>query len=147
MDWFALAQTVAEWAIAVLAILAGIMSLAAGVGMIRFKDTLTRLHAGAKPQVLGVLLVALTVVIAHPTLPVMAMAFLVAVFQLLTQPIGAHMAARAAYRSPNLRKDLLLADELADDVQAADEHAGNADGTDKDGSGSRSAIARLLGRF
>lgn len=147
MDWSLTMTTIAEWVVAVLAVVAGLLSLAAGIGLVRFKDTLTRLHAGAKPQVLGVLLVAVAVVIANPSLPVAAMAFLVALFQLLTQPIGAHMAARAAYRSPNLRKDLLLVDELADDVQAADENAGNTNGVDSDGSGSKSAIARLLGRF
>ncbi len=42
------------------------------------------------------------------------MLLLVAVFQLLTAPVSAHMISRVAYRRRHVRRDLLLVDELRD---------------------------------
>ena len=45
--------------IALLCLVGGsLMSLAAAVGLVRFPDLLSRMHAGTKPQVLGLLLLA-----------------------------------------------------------------------------------------
>ena len=44
--------------VAVACLLAGaFLCLTAGIGLVRFPDVLSRMHAGTKPQVLGVLLV------------------------------------------------------------------------------------------
>jgi multicomponent Na+:H+ antiporter subunit G len=44
--------------VAVVLLLAGcFLCLTAGLGLVRFPDVLTRMHAGTKPQVLGVLLI------------------------------------------------------------------------------------------
>ncbi len=40
------------------------------------------------------------------------MLLLVALFQLLTAPVSAHMVSRVAYRRRHVRRDLLLVDEL-----------------------------------
>ena len=45
---------------------------------------------------------------------------LVAVFQLLTAPVSAHMVSRGAHRRRHVRRDLLVVDE----VGAADEQLG-----------------------
>ena len=52
------------------------------------------------------------------------MLVLVAAMQLLTTPVAAHMVGRAAYRTGQVREDLLLTDELTtaldpDDTGAA----------------------------
>lgn len=120
MDWETIARIVVDLITAVLILLTGVMSLAAGVGLLRFPDSLSRLHAGAKPQVLGVIAVCTAIVLQNPSLSTAALALLVVLFQLLTQPIAAHMVARSVYRSTGLRRDLLVLDELADDVRAAD---------------------------
>ena len=45
-------------AVAVVLLLGGcFLCLTAGLGLVRFPDVLTRMHAGTKPQVLGVLLI------------------------------------------------------------------------------------------
>ena len=45
---------------------------------------------------------------------------LVAVFQLLTSPVAAHMVGRAGYRTGKVRRELLVVDELtADQAMAA----------------------------
>ena len=79
--------------------LGALLCLVASVGLLRFPDLLTRMHAGTKPQVLGVLLIALGVGLRRdPDLEV-GMLTLVVVFQLLTIPAGAHMVSRAAVRT------------------------------------------------
>lgn len=80
-------------------LLGAIFCVAAAVGLLRFPDLLTRIHAGTKPQVLGVLLVILGVGLRARTGLDMGMLFLIGVFQLLTIPAGAHMVGRAGFRT------------------------------------------------
>lgn len=101
-------------AVAAACIIAGaILSLAAGVALLRFPDLLSRMHAATKPQVLGLLLVLTGCAIRIGTLADITTMVLIAVFQLATAPVAAHMVGRAAYRDGHARTDLLLADELA----------------------------------
>ena len=88
------------------------LCLTAGVGLLRFPDVLSRMHAGTKPQVLGVLLVMAGGAIRLQGLAASWMLLLVAAFQLLTAPVSAHMISRVAYRRRHVRRDLLLVDEL-----------------------------------
>lgn len=122
-DWTPGASAVLDVLSVVLVLLAGVMSLAAAVGLLRFPNTLQRLHAGAKPQVLGVIVICIAIVLRTPSLPTLTLASLVVVFQMLTQPIAAHMAGRAAYRSGDLDGALVVVDEFADDVSAAERSA------------------------
>ena len=76
-----------------------LMSLAAGIGMLRFPDLLSRLHAATKPQVLGLFLLLAALGLELRTwavLPVLVLAWLL---QLLTAPVSAHMVGRAGYRT------------------------------------------------
>jgi multicomponent Na+:H+ antiporter subunit G len=90
------------------------LCLTAGVGLVRFPDVLSRMHAGTKPQVLGVLLVMIGGAIRLQGMAATWMLLLVAAFQLLTAPVSAHMISRVAYRRRHVRRDLLLVDELRD---------------------------------
>lgn len=119
-QWLAGDSTLADLFAIVLVAISGVMSLAAGVGLLRLPDTMQRLHAGSKPQVLGVIVICIAVVVRVPNLHVVGLAVLVVMFQMLTQPISAHMAARAAYRGDAYDSTLVLIDEFADDVSAAD---------------------------
>lgn len=86
--------------IALACVLAGAMlCLAASIGLLRFPDLLSRMHAATKPQVLGVLLVLLAVALTLRSVAVLAMVALVAVFQLLTAPVASQMMSRAAVRT------------------------------------------------
>lgn len=118
--WIAGYSTVADVFAIALVLLSGVLSLAAGVGLLRLPDTMQRLHAGAKPQVLGVIVICVAVVLRVPSMSVVGLAVLVILFQMLTQPIAAHMAGRATYRGDAYDKTPLLVDELAKDVSAAD---------------------------
>jgi multicomponent Na+:H+ antiporter subunit G len=101
--------------VAVGCLLAGaFLCLTAGIGLVRFPDVLSRMHAGTKPQVLGVLLVMVGGAIRLHGLSATWMLLLVAAFQLLTAPVSAHMISRVAYRRRHVRRDLLLVDELSE---------------------------------
>ena len=106
------AHVVAD-AVAVVLLLGGcFLCLTAGLGLVRFPDVLTRMHAGTKPQVLGVLLIMVGGAIRLQGWSATWMLLLVALFQLITAPVSAHMVSRVAYRRRHVRRDLLLVDEL-----------------------------------
>ncbi|RJT83343.1 monovalent cation/H(+) antiporter subunit G [Arthrobacter cheniae] len=105
--------------VSVLLIAGALMSLAAGVGLVRFPDLLSRMHAATKPQVLGLLLFLLALAVENGTWLLVPLLVLCWVFQLLTSPVSAHMVGRAGYRTRHLRRDLLTLDELDDVVARA----------------------------
>lgn len=76
-----------------------LLCLTAAIGLLRFRDLLTRMHAGTKPQALGVLVVLTGVALSKEGGLHLGMLLLVAAFQMLTIPVGAHMAARAGFRT------------------------------------------------
>lgn len=101
-------------------IAAAFFSVAAGVGLFRFPDVLSRLHAATKPQVFGLLLVIAAIAL-HDRSWMTALALApVFVFQCLTAPISAHMVGRAAYRTGQLDDETLVVDELAPAVETSD---------------------------
>lgn len=83
----------------VLLLLGSLLCLSAAVGLLRFPDLLTRMHAGTKPQVLGLLLVLVGVGLRLRTGIDMGMIVLIGLFQLLTVPVAAQVVARAAHRT------------------------------------------------
>lgn len=95
------------------------LAFIAGLGILRFPDLLARMHVATKPQVLGLLLMLLGVALRLRDAPVVWMLVLVALFQLLTSPVAAHMVARAGYRTGKVRQDLLVVDELTQDLAEA----------------------------
>lgn len=106
---------------AVLLVLGALMSTVAGIGLFRFPDQLSRMHAGTKPQVLGLLLVLLAMAFAGRAwvwIPVLMLAW---VLQMLTAPVSAHLVGRAGYRTKHLRPEYLFVDELANVVARQDD--------------------------
>ena len=97
------------------------LALTAAIGVVRFPDTLSRMHAASKPQVLGLLLVlagAATRLSGHFDV---GMLVLTGLFTVITAPVVANRVGQLAYREQNIRDDLLTIDEM-------DEFA---DGTEK----------------
>ncbi|WP_052849931.1 monovalent cation/H(+) antiporter subunit G [Streptomyces avicenniae] len=96
-------------------------SLLAAIGVLRFPDPISRLHAAAKAQTLGVLLVMLGVAFQTPAKEAVVLA-LVVVFQLITVPVLGQVMGRTAYRTGVVRRASLspdeLAERLADDAEA-----------------------------
>jgi len=102
----------------VLVLIGALLCLTASIGLLRFRDVPARLHAATKPQVLGVILIAIGIAVALHTWTAFAFLIPVVLIQLATAPISAHMVARQAYRNGSVDRDTLLVDELADDIDA-----------------------------
>lgn len=108
-------QTLADILAGTCLISGALLSVAAGVGLLRFPDLLSRMHAATKPQVLGLLLILAGTAVRLPNVVDITTLVLVGIFQLVTAPVAAHMIGRAVYRAGQVRRDLLVVDELADD--------------------------------
>ena len=100
-------------------VLGGVLSLAAGVGLIRFPDAVSRLHAATKPQILGLVFVVIALALSVRSGAALLLLIPVVVFQMLTAPISAHMVGRAGYRTGDINADTLVSDELAADIASA----------------------------
>lgn len=98
------------------------MSLAAAIGLLRFPDLLSRMHAATKPQVLGLLLMLTAVGLESRSWALAPLLLVAWLFQLLTVPVSAHMVGRAGYRTKHRRPELLSVDELDQVVAAVVEH-------------------------
>lgn len=119
MSW----DLVADLAAALCVLIAAFLTLAAGVGAARFPDLLSRMHAGAKPQVLGVLLILMAVALRLREGHALWALLLIGLLQLLTAPVATHMVARAGQRTGKVRSDLLVVDELTTDLRDAERAA------------------------
>jgi multicomponent Na+:H+ antiporter subunit G len=99
---------------AVLVLLGSALALTAAIGVLRFPDTLTRMHAATKPQVLGLLLVLGGATIRLSGNIDVGMLVLTAMFTLITAPVVAHRVGQLAYREQNIGDDLTV-DEMRND--------------------------------
>lgn len=98
---------------AVLLLSGGTLALAASVGVLRFVDVLSRMHAATKPQVLGILLCLAGAGVRLRDSVDLWMLVLAGAFQLVTAPVSAHLIGRVGYRTRHVRRDRLHVDELA----------------------------------
>lgn len=127
-----------DLASAIFMVVGAIMSLAAAVGLLRFPDLLSRMHAATKPQVLGLFLLLAAIGLQMRTLWVWPVLVVAWIFQLLTVPVSAHMVGRAGYRTKHLHRELLSSDELEEVVQKAAAKAADDD-ADEDAAEQRKA--------
>jgi multicomponent Na+:H+ antiporter subunit G len=88
-----------DWIASAAIVLGALMSLLAGIAVLRFPDTMSRIHAATKPQVLGIMLLMLGVGLRLQSLAVVGVLVLIVVLQFVTAPVSAHLTVRAAYRS------------------------------------------------
>lgn len=117
MSW----DLVADVAAAVCMLGGALLAFAAGVGVLRFPDLLSRMHAGTKPQVLGLILVLVGLALRLRSGGAVWALVLVALFQMLTAPVAAHLVGRAGFRTGKVRRDLLVVDELTEAQDMATE--------------------------
>lgn len=110
-----------DWAASVCFILGCALTLIAGIGVLRFPDLLSRMHAATKPQVLGLVLTMAGLALSLGSSEVTWKLLIVVLFQFMTAPVSAHMVGRAGYRTGKVRRDLLVVDELTDDLRQAGE--------------------------
>ncbi|HKV21847.1 MAG TPA: monovalent cation/H(+) antiporter subunit G [Mycobacterium sp.] len=96
---------------AVLVLSGSTLALTAAIGVVRFPDTLSRMHAATKPQVLGLLLVLIGAAIRLRGHADVGMLILTGIFTLITAPVVANRVGQLAYREQNIH-DRLTRDEL-----------------------------------
>lgn len=107
---------------AVFLVVGGLMSLAAGIGLVRFPDLHSRMHAATKPQVLGLLMLVLAAALTWRSWEWVAVALLAWGLMILTAPVSAHVVGRAGYRTKHMQTDRLTDDELARAVDRLSHH-------------------------
>ena len=103
------------------------LALTAAIGVVRFPDTLSRMHAATKPQVLGLLLVLAGAAIRLRGNIDVGMLILTGMFTIITAPVIANRVGQLAYREQNIRDDLLTRDEMHEFV--AERESGEHDGS------------------
>ena len=90
-----------------LILIGAVISLTAAIGVVRFRDTLSRMHPATKPQVVGLLFVlGGSMIILRSSVDIWMMA-LAGMFMVLTAPVIAHRVGRIAYRE-QLGRDGML---------------------------------------
>jgi multicomponent Na+:H+ antiporter subunit G len=103
----------------VLVIAGSALALTASIGVVRFPDTLSRMQAATKPQVLGLLLVLGGAAVRLRGNVDVGMILLTGIFALITAPVIANRVGRLAYYERGVREDLLTDDQLAEDTKGA----------------------------
>ncbi len=101
---------------AVLVVTGSFLALTAAIGVVRFPDTLTRMHAATKPQVLGLLLVLGGAAIRRRDHVDVGMIILTGLFTLITAPVVAQRVGQLAYREQSVSDNLLSIDEIRDET-------------------------------
>lgn len=104
---------------AALVLLGCFLCFAAALGILRFPDVVSRMHAATKPQTLGLILLAAGVEVSLRSWASFGTLVLIAALQLATAPVSAHLVGRTVYRTDQVHHDLLIRDDLETDLKAA----------------------------
>lgn len=98
----------------VLIIVGSFFALVAAIGLVRFPDVYSRMHAASKAGTVGsgLMMLALAVIAADLATTLRALAGIV--FLLLTAPIAAHLLARASYKAGYKLWSGTVIDEMED---------------------------------
>ncbi|GAA3723660.1 monovalent cation/H(+) antiporter subunit G [Salinactinospora qingdaonensis] len=112
-------MTAADWITAVLIPLGALFSLIGMIGLVRFPTLLGRMHAAAKPDTVGLILILLGTAFQLPGLGAALPLVLVALFQCVTIPVLAQTLGRVAYSRGQIDAERLVVDELADALPEA----------------------------
>ncbi|MCH5644074.1 MULTISPECIES: monovalent cation/H(+) antiporter subunit G [unclassified Gordonia (in: high G+C Gram-positive bacteria)] len=91
----------------VLMFLGSALALTAAIGILRFPDTLSRMHAATKPQTLGLLLLLLGAMLRLGHNVDVGMLILASLFALMTAPVVAHRIGRLVYQEQRARDGLM----------------------------------------
>lgn len=98
--------------VSILVLSGSLMAFTASIGILRFPDTLTRMHAATKPQTLGLLLVLAAAMVRLWNTVDFGMLVLSSIFALITAPVIAHRVGKLAYQEQRMRDDLIREDEI-----------------------------------
>lgn len=97
----------------IMMLLGAALALIAGIGLQRFDDVFTRMHAATKPATLGLALVLGGAALQLPDGGAVVKLLLVVLLQFATAPVASHLIGRAAYRAGTELDPAIAIDELA----------------------------------
>ncbi len=83
------------WITSVLLISGALFILIASLGLLRFKDLYSRMHANTKASSFGILLLLIAVLLFYGNWIIILKALLVIIFIYLTAPLAAHSIAKS----------------------------------------------------
>lgn len=106
---------------ATLVLLGSLFALTAAIGLVRFPDTISRMHPSTKTQVFGLLLILIGAGIRLRGNVDVGMLVLAGLFTFIVSPVFAHLVGRTSYREHGLRTDLLTKDEMPPTVAAEED--------------------------
>lgn len=98
---------------AVLFVAGSMLALVAAIGLVTLPDVYARMHAATKPATLGISLCLTGAALQVGGLSDAAKIGLALAFQLLTNPVAAHLFGRAAHRVGSPQSDLTVIDEMS----------------------------------
>lgn len=104
-------------AVSVLLVLGSLFSLLAALGILRFPDLYTRMHAASKAGTIGSGLLLLAAGIHALDWAILLRALAGFAFFLLTAPIAAHLLAKAAHQAGYKLSNLSVTDQLPQSKQ------------------------------
>lgn len=114
-------DAVIDVAVLVLIVIGAVLCLSAAIGLLRFRDVPSRLHAATKPQVLGLLLICIAIALSQRSIGGILLGLVlvapVVLMQFATAPLSAHIVGRQAYRNGSIDRQHLVVDELAEAKQ------------------------------
>lgn len=83
-----------EIIIGILFLTGSLLMLIAAIGLLKFKDTISRMHATTKSPSLGILLIIIAVILYFSSLLILLKAILIMHFIYLTAPLAAHAISK-----------------------------------------------------
>lgn len=105
----------------ILIIVGTVLMLISGIGIIRLPDFYLRMSAITKAATLGLFLILIGLAIYFNNLGVSIKSFVIITLILLSNPVGAHAIARAAYMSGTKLWEGSITDELKEMTDRKDE--------------------------
>lgn len=97
-----------------LMLVGALLALLAAIGLNRFPDIFSRMHAATKPATLGTALIMVGAALEVPDAGDVLKLLLVVLLQFITAPVGGHLIGRSVYRAgTEVGEDGLQVDELA----------------------------------
>jgi len=90
---------IVEIAAGLMVVIGALFAISAGLGVLRFPDVYSRMHAASKAGTVGSGFILLALAITTPDVGVATRAITGFVFFLLTAPIAAHLLAKVAYET------------------------------------------------
>jgi multicomponent Na+:H+ antiporter subunit G len=98
--------------------LGSLLMLISALGVVRFPDLFTRMHAATKTGTVGIILLVSAVAVHFQALEITIFAVLIVAFFFLTAPIAGQLIGRAAYRSGVPLWDRTVCDEYGQRPEA-----------------------------